>query len=1136
MQDHKKHIYKKIFLFSSILLLYGIVANAQVSSVEYGRNRVQFKKLKWQYYQTKNFNAYFNQNGQEIAKFVAQVAEEELPAMEKFVEFNLQRRANIIIYNDFGDLKQSNIGIGIDWQAPGGVTKLVNNKMIVYYNSNHADLRRQIREGIAKVLTQNLLFGEDLGEVAGNQALLDLPQWLIDGYIAYAGQNWSTQLDDQLKDQILSGTYKNFYQFAFEKPLLAGHAFWYYIEEKYKRENTTYLLYLARVYKSLNRASQQVTKKKKFKEVLSDFMQYEEDKYDNDIARRKNYPKGSEITDFTVGKRIDYFHFNVNPNKRNSSFAVVQYKKGKYRLLLNEDDKDRTLLKFGVIDKLDNINTNYPMMAWDPKGTRLSVLYEEQGRIKLFVYDALTRVKPYTRDLTDRFDQVQDMKYMFNSMELVFSAVKNGHSDIYTYDIDKDIASQVTNDVYDDLDPSFVTFPNKTGIIFASNRPSATAKGSDTSLMNNRFNIFLVTDFVTGKPQLNQITQLTNMTFGDARYPTQYSNTHFTFVSDLNGIGNRYAGYFTTQKAGLDTVVLIGDDILRNPTAQEVDSMLKVHKKKDVDSVAIVSVTNDSAYVFPLTNYESSLLETREAGENHQVSEVTQQSDDKILYKLKIDENALIKRNVNARPTTYMKHLMEMSKISKGQEIIAQPVDTAKKEDIFQNEFKDEKRDTAAAGKYFNGANPDQSSVLSTVKLYPYKPLKFSTDYVVAGFNNDVLGTKYQPYQGGAGPVTLTSNNGLDGTIRMGIADIMEDIKISGGFRISTNLKDNDWLLQFSNLRRRVDWGLTYYRSVQEVDFGIDSVSGYPGRVLSNLYQANVSYPLDETKSFRLNFGVRNDKTVVDAIDNISLTVPSTSKAYGLMHLEYVYDNTINPAQNIWNGIRYKAYVDWNSQITKLATDEGRYTYNFGFDARGYYPIYRNFIWAGRVAGDFSWGNQKLIYYLGGIDNWFMFGSNVKSDGSYRYFNQANKPAPDVDYAFQSLAVNLRGFIQNAANGNNDVVINSEFRLPVFTTLFSKPINNAFVRNFQVIQFIDLGSAWNGAYSNLSRPTTSYSGQDPTVVVNIKAPGIGPFLGGYGFGARSTLLGYFLKFDAGWPMSGFFNSKPIYYFSMGLDF
>ena len=35
----------------------------------------------------------------------------------------------------------------------------------------------------------------------------------------------------QLKNVILSGDYNNFYQFAFDKPLLAGHAFWYYIAE-----------------------------------------------------------------------------------------------------------------------------------------------------------------------------------------------------------------------------------------------------------------------------------------------------------------------------------------------------------------------------------------------------------------------------------------------------------------------------------------------------------------------------------------------------------------------------------------------------------------------------------------------------------------------------------------------------------------------------------------------------------------------------------------------------------------------------------------------------------------------------------------------------------------------------------------
>ena len=147
------------------------------------------------------------------------------------------------------------------------------------------------------------------------------------------------------------------------------------------------------------------------------------------------------------------------------------------------------------------------------------------------------------------------------------------------------------------------------------------------------------------------------------------------------------------------------------------------------------------------------------------------------------------------------------------------------------------------------------------------------------------------------------------------------------------------------------------------------------------------------------------------------------------------------------------------------------------------------------------------------------------------------KPVPqDPDYAFQSLAVNMRGFRQNVANGNNAMIINSEFRLPVFATLFNKPINNAFLRNFQIVQFVDLGSAWNGAYDGIKRPQQTYTNATSDVEVLIKAGGIGPFVGGYGFGARSTLLGYFLRLDAGWEMDGFFKGKPLLHFAMGVDF
>ena len=37
-----------------------------------------------------------------------------------------------------------------------------------------------------------------------------------------------------------------------------------------------------------------------------------------------------------------------------------------------------------------------------------------------------------------------------------------------------------------------------------------------------------------------------------------------------------------------------------------------------------------------------------------------------------------------------------------------------------------------------------------------------------------------------------------------------------------------------------------------------------------------------------------------------------------LLHIsEYVYDNSLNPAMNIWNGLRYKIYFDWNAQVNE---------------------------------------------------------------------------------------------------------------------------------------------------------------------------------------------------------------------------
>lgn len=1119
----------KIWLIGVLFLLAAVQLSAQVNTVQFGRNRLQYKKFSYRFFESANFNTYVTAGGNELGKFAAQLAEEELPKLEKAVEYSLLKKANLIVYNNYNDFKQSNIGNGIDWQTPGGLTKLVNNKLVVYFDGNHNHLRVQIREGITRVLVENLLFGDDIGEIAGNQALLDLPKWLTDGYIQYIAEPWNTELDDALRNIILNNTYSNFYQFAYSKPQLAGRAFWQFIAEKYKPNNVTYFLFLARTYKSLNVAAERICKKK-FKAVLAEFMEYEDDKYNADIRQRRNAPKGQLSVSEDVSSS-DLYRFQVNPNPRNNNYAVVEFNKGIYTAKLVENFYETTiLLKKGVLTRQGDVNPNYPILAWDPKGTNLLTIYAQKNKIKMFVYDVVGRYKRNEQEISG-FDQILDANYMLDNNTIILSAVRNGHSDIYIYKIEEQQATQITNDVYDDLQPTFVTFPNRYGIIFSSNRPGNNAPNSDTVLPSrNRFNIFMV-DILNNTPT-KQITQLTNVKMGNATFPMQYNQNHFTFVSDENGIANRWAGFFSTQRNGLDTLYFVGEELLRNPTAKYLDSTLSAWQKDEPDSIRYFQVYSDSTYTFPITNYESSLLETRVAGNNGQLSEVRLDGDYKNLYKLRINEDVLNKRNVNARPTAYAKWLAASQKSEQGNAVEygkSNKTSKNKETNLFQNDFADEPLDTGSAK--FVALPP----TTKRAKMFPYR-YHFSADYFQSGLNNNVLITRYQPFTGGYGPVFLNNATDLNWSSVLGTSDLFEDIKFTGGFRFAQNLSDKDVFVSFNNYKRMIDWGFTYYRSNRKNVQGLfegtvngDDLQYFANSLYTNIYQINASVPINEIKSLRGSLAVRTDRGVIKSVIENSLIMPlpalnkypDTNTQTIISRFEFVHDNSLNPEQNIWHGLRYKVYLDVNFSLQSAT--KGANTFNFGFDVRRYIPIYRNFIWAGRAAADISWGKKKILYYLGGVDGWI-----------WPSFNNTNQPAADQSYAFQSLAVNMRGYQQNVANGNNAFVFNSEFRLPVFSTLFNMPINNAFIRNFQLVQFVDLGTAWNGKYNGIQRPSQTYVNQFSTI--KIDAGGLGPFAGGYGFGMRSSLLGYFVKADLAWPMKGLFRGNSVFYLSLGLDF
>ena len=184
----------------------------------------------------------------------------------------------------------------------------------------------------------------------------------------------------------------------------------------------------------------------------------------------------------------------------------------------------------------------------------------------------------------------------------------------------------------------------------------------------------------------------------------------------------------------------------------------------------------------------------------------------------------------------------------------------------------------------------------------------------------------------------------------------------------------------------------------------------FPETSSGRLYTQHLYQPF---KNHSFLTGSRSDKIGVTASQDQAPSWPKTTKR---LTPAATYTITASITLNIWNGLRYKFYIDWNRQVNKVKFTDGPTTFNFGFDGRYYYPILQPSSGPAVFAGDFNWGNQRSFITSGGVDGWLMFGQNQKYDQNgvlikERYFQYQQPADPDQDYAFQSLAVNMRGYI-----------------------------------------------------------------------------------------------------------------------------
>jgi hypothetical protein len=1153
------------------------------NQIRFGKNRVQYHRDfdEWSQYESDNFFVYYYGKSRNAAHKVVQMAEYDFDEIQALLEHRMNEKLQIIVYADATDVKQSNIGSEDLYVSSNNQTKVSGTTIFVYFDGNHQHLRESVREGIAAVYLNTMLFGANIQEIVQNAVMLNLPNWFKEGLVAYAGQIWNVERDNELRNILLSRRYKRFERFADDFPRLAGQSMWYFISEKYGRPAVSNLLYLTRINRSIESGFLYVMDQS-FQSVTQEWEQFYRTRYENDLKGRQT-PQPSQIV--TLKKRkfqLPLTQLKLSPDGNKVAYVLNDMGRTTVYLYDLQQKKKQKIFREGYRNALQATDFTYPLIAWNPTGQQLAILYERRDNLKLATYD-IYKKKTSTELLSEQYQRVYSLDYVDN-FSLLFSAEVSGQSDLFLYATRTRQSQRLTSDIYDDLDATVVNVRNRKGILFSSNRPDIFLRNikPDSILPVGSFDMF----YYDLKGEIKELVRVTNTHLANERYPMAVDSTYFSYLSDRHGIYNRETGFLENFIREYQQHIFMKDGA---ELVWPMDSTLRSLDSAQIDSVRIRPVIRERAVTHIETNLPYHINQQHSAPVSGKIVESYA-----ALGRLSFYINRLNPTNTSLPSSTGFRsreqqmldlvfvkdtsQTLGMPLLTNRAPLPILPVDTPKvltvaalplvnkdtvntqsEEELylFQSEFDYPKpavlvetrpeetssetptltppvatRPVETLAPVSGASYPLQLMpnrklyILNPTRAIPYR-LQFRSDFVTSQMDNSLL------FEGME--ATAANPDGFQPPppgilLKANVKDLFEDYEFEGGIRIPTTFNGAEYFVTFNNKKHRLDQ--TYAVYMRNTRFNDQSPTLVPRRREYNILlgQYGVRYPLDVFRSLRATTTLRRDRMVQLATDRATYNVPDQVSQRIGVRLEYVFDNTVDIALNLRTGTRYRVFVEGQKKFS--VGDESNFDINFNKgimtvlagDFRHYQRFLRHSILAARFTAGTSFGSERILYFLGGMDNWL--------------FPQQNNdiPVPSGNFAFQTLVANMRGFPINIRNGSSFALINTELRVPLFRYI-SRRIQSPLFKNFQVVGFFDMGTAWEGKtpYRDDNPLNTSRFQDGPfiTTTVNYFRD---PLVAGYGIGARTTLFGYFIRADYAWGIETQQVQKPRLYLSFGLDF
>jgi Tol biopolymer transport system component len=895
-----------------VILLFTLwnVDSAEAQSTVFGKNKVQYKDFDWYYIQSSHFDVYFNQGGEYLAEFTADVAESSYQSISKSFRYHITNRISIVVYNSHNEFQQTNVVSEYLEEGIGGVTELFKNRVVLPFEGDYGKFRHVIHHELVHAVINDMFYGGSLQSIISGNITLQLPLWFNEGIAEYEALRWDVNSDMFIRDAIISGYLPPIQYLNGYLAYRGGQSLWYYISQKYGEEKIGDILMRVKSTHSVDQGFRSAIGLD-IEELSERWQKEQKVLYWPDIAKR------DDPTDYArrlTNHTKDGSFYNTSPtiSPQGDRIAFISNRDDYFDVfIMNTIDGtiEKKLIKGQRTADFEELHLLTPGMSWSPDGNRIA-LATKSGE-----HDAIIIVDVNSNDenkIAFELDGIFSVDWSPQGNKLAFVGNQNQQSDIYIYNLETHDLVNLTNDIFSDADPSWSA--DGKSVYFSSDRTDYLRREDIPASLKMQSYHNRQHDLYNVEVESGTVRRTTDFDHSDESSPVAAADgKHLLFISDRNGINNIYV-------KNLDSGTV-------RPLTNSLNGVYQLSLSRDGNKLAFASLINGGFDIF--------LMRTP------------------LERKLKSDELELtefFKDRLGKRPVSNVEEGTKDTIAISPNVVIKTSVDDSA--NVFEEKARADFRNYVFGEAFQQKKETEQD----TARFTPTNSVDAQGKYIVykykLNFSPDII-------YGNAGYNTFY---GVTGSTVMAFSDMLGDHQIFLLTNLLFDLKNSDYALAYFYLPKRIDYGIQAFHSARFL-YVVDS-SGYESLFRFRNYGATSMASLPISKFNRVDFGLSWLTITRDDLD-FPFDVEQ-KKTLVLPSLSYIHDNTLWGYIAPSNGDRYNLTF---MASPKLGSN-GLGFYSAIGDYRRYFKLWKNYTFAFRLAGGGSFGQHPQRFIIGGVDNW----------------------------------------------------------------------------------------------------------------------------------------------------------------------